>query len=80
MIDKIIVHAPAKINLFLRVLKKRADGYHNIKSGVTFINLFDEIDVKESDLTSINYSGIFKPESGLYENCIIKKTLIFLSI
>ena len=30
MQDKIIIKAPAKINLFLHVLNKREDGYHNI--------------------------------------------------
>ena len=47
MLDKIVIKAPAKINLFLHVLNKRDDGYHNIKSGITFINLFDEISIKK---------------------------------
>ena len=34
MQDKIIIKAPAKINLFLYVLNKREDGYHNIKSEI----------------------------------------------
>jgi 4-diphosphocytidyl-2-C-methyl-D-erythritol kinase len=35
--------APAKINLFLRVLRKRADGYHDIFSLMQKISLFDEL-------------------------------------
>ena len=42
MLDKITLNAPAKINLFLRVLNKRDDGYHNIRTGITFINLYDD--------------------------------------
>jgi len=80
MLDKIIIKAPAKINLFLRVLNKRDDGYHNIKSGITFINLFDEVCVEKNDSTIIQYSGIFKPDQDLFNNCIIKKTLKFLNL
>jgi 4-diphosphocytidyl-2-C-methyl-D-erythritol kinase len=35
--------APAKINLFLRVLRKRADGYHDIVSLIQKITLYDEL-------------------------------------
>jgi len=35
--------APAKINLFLRVLRKRPDGYHDIFSLMQKITLYDEL-------------------------------------
>jgi 4-diphosphocytidyl-2-C-methyl-D-erythritol kinase len=35
--------APAKINLFLHVLRKRPDGYHDIASLMRKITLFDEL-------------------------------------
>ncbi len=28
--------APAKINLFLKIINKRDDGYHNLRSGSNF--------------------------------------------
>ena len=56
MLDKIVIKAPAKINLFLHVLNKRDDGYHNIKSGITFINLFDEISIKKNNSMIIQLS------------------------
>ena len=74
------IKAPAKINLFLRVLGKRSDGYHNIRSGIVLINLFDEMSIKESNRTFIKYYGDFKPVSGVYSDCIIKKTLEFLNL
>ena len=41
------VYAPAKLNLYLDVLEKRPDGYHNIKTLFEKIDLKDEIHVKE---------------------------------
>lgn len=35
--------APAKINLYLDVLDKRPDGYHNIKTVMQTISIYDEI-------------------------------------
>ena len=80
MQDKIIIKAPAKINLFLHVLNKREDGYHNIKSGITFINLFDEVCIKKNNSMIIQYSGAFKPSQDFFKDCIIKKTLKFLNL
>lgn len=41
--------APAKLNLFLDVLSKRTDGYHNILSVMQSITLYDEIKVRRFD-------------------------------
>ncbi|MBI5787586.1 MAG: 4-(cytidine 5'-diphospho)-2-C-methyl-D-erythritol kinase [Candidatus Schekmanbacteria bacterium] len=40
----ITAYAPAKINLFLRVLDKRPDEYHNIQSIFHSISLYDELE------------------------------------
>ncbi len=49
--------APAKINLFLRVLRKRTDGYHDIFSLMQKITLYDEL--------------IFSPRpKGIVLNCL----------
>ena len=40
------VKSPAKINLGLRVLSKRKDGYHNIETIFYPVNLFDYVTVK----------------------------------
>ena len=39
--------APAKINLFLKILNKRADGYHCLQSAFQLIDLYDEIYFKK---------------------------------
>lgn len=53
------VAAPAKINLTLEVLDKREDGFHNIKSVMQAISLYDYLtfNVEKSDNTSITLSG-----------------------
>lgn len=59
MYKKIRVKAPAKINLTLEILNKREDGYHNIKSIMQAISLYDYLtfSVKKSDITKINLNG-----------------------
>ncbi|MDP2912096.1 MAG: 4-(cytidine 5'-diphospho)-2-C-methyl-D-erythritol kinase [Candidatus Omnitrophota bacterium] len=44
---EIRVFAPAKLNLYLDVLNKRSDGYHNIETIFEKIDLKDEIIIKE---------------------------------
>ena len=38
--------APAKINLFLDILSRRADGYHNIHTAFCSVTLFDELRIR----------------------------------
>jgi 4-diphosphocytidyl-2-C-methyl-D-erythritol kinase len=45
--------APAKVNLFLAILGKRADGYHEIVSVVDIISLYDVLHVEEVDRDEI---------------------------
>ncbi len=39
----VIVDCPAKINLFLEVLGKRADGYHEVATVMQTIELYDRL-------------------------------------
>lgn len=41
--------AYGKINLFLDVIGKRADGYHNLKMIMQTIDLWDEVDIDKTD-------------------------------
>ena len=45
--------APAKLNLFLHVLSKRTDGYHNIQTAFQLISLYDHIFIKTNTSGSI---------------------------
>lgn len=80
IVDSVKIFTPAKINLFLKVLGRRQDGYHILRSGITFVNIFDQIDIKINDKMLIQYAGPFKPSGGNYEDCIISKTLKFLNL
>ena len=46
---KISVLAPAKINLYLDVLCRRADGYHDIESVMQTVSLFDRLTVTRNE-------------------------------
>ena len=65
--------APAKLNLFLKIINKRDDGYHNLRSGVTFINLYDEITAKKNSYFKVKNIGKFAPQNNTFKDCIIEK-------
>ncbi len=49
-LTEIKIQCPAKVNLFLRILEKRPDNYHNIYSVFQSISLYDELTVSTSGL------------------------------
>ncbi|MBY0231908.1 MAG: 4-(cytidine 5'-diphospho)-2-C-methyl-D-erythritol kinase [Gemmataceae bacterium] len=46
--DRVRVLAPAKVNLFLEVLGKRADGYHELSTLMVAVGLFDTLELRET--------------------------------
>lgn len=44
-----IWQSPAKINLFLHITSKRADGYHNLQSIFQLLDFYDEIQINVRD-------------------------------
>jgi 4-diphosphocytidyl-2-C-methyl-D-erythritol kinase len=44
--DTVRVRTPAKVNLFLEVLGRRPDGYHEVATLLLAIDLFDELDLR----------------------------------
>ena len=47
------VRAPAKLNVGLEILERRADGYHEIQTLFVPLRLFDEIEVEAADSAAI---------------------------
>jgi len=70
--------SPAKINLTLEVIRKRQDGYHDIRSIVQPINLFDEvrIEVEKGDGMTLESTGIEIPRGK--ENLAWRAAEVFL--
>ena len=52
---KYLYKSPAKVNLFLNILRKRVDGYHDIQSIFQLINLNDELVFKTRNDGIINF-------------------------
>ena len=63
---------PAKINLFLKVVGKRADGFHELESLFAFTDLFDELSVELSDNFSLEISGEFARFVDQRNNLFVK--------
>ena len=80
MLDRIVEKSPAKINLFLKIINKRKDGYHNIRTGVTLLNLYDEITAEKNSEFKIKYIGEFAPLENNFDDCIINKLFKFIDI
>jgi len=61
---KLLIKAPAKINLSLDVLHKRLDGYHEVEMVMTTIDLADRIEMSllDKDTIKINSQNRFVPD------------------
>jgi 4-diphosphocytidyl-2-C-methyl-D-erythritol kinase len=49
----LIVHAPAKLNLFLNVLGRRPDGYHDLDTLMVSVGIFDTLTFSRTDSPEI---------------------------
>jgi 4-diphosphocytidyl-2-C-methyl-D-erythritol kinase len=57
--------APAKLNVFLRVLDAREDGYHGLESLVLPLSLADEVTVTEAEKLDVIVDAEFELSEGL---------------
>ena len=65
------VSAPAKVNLFLEVLRRRPDGYHDLESVFQAVSLCDEITVTLSKGHDVRLT-CNRPELQTPENLVVK--------
>lgn len=77
MYKSIKLNSNAKINLFLDVINKREDGYHNIKSVMQEIDLHDEIIITECKsgiiLSCDNYNVPLDEKNTCYKAALLIK-------
>lgn len=79
--ENIKIKCPAKINLTLEVLNKREDGYHNIKSIMQMINLYDylTISIGHAEENKILLSGNNNEIPYNEKNLVYKAAELFLN-
>ena len=68
MKSTLVLTAPAKLNLFLHIIGRRADGYHELQSVMQFVELSDELSfqcVDSSDICLRSDDSEVKPEDNL---------------
>lgn len=73
--DRIKLFSPAKINIGLRVLRKRVDGYHDIETIFHEVKLFDEIEMEIYDEIEFESDSDEIPRG--FENLCLKAVRIF---
>jgi 4-diphosphocytidyl-2-C-methyl-D-erythritol kinase len=64
--------ASAKINLFLHVTGRRADGYHWLDSLVVFAAIGDRIETQRADQVTLSLSGPFAAALDETDNLVLK--------
>jgi len=67
------VLAPAKLNLFLEVLAKRPDGYHEIETLMTPVSLFDTLTLADAAAGSIELTTETIVDANAAPNCAAAK-------
>lgn len=66
-----ILQAPAKINWFLHVLNKRKDGYHDIRSLVQCVGLYDTLRFESSDTIEVLTEADIPQEENLVQRAAV---------
>jgi 4-diphosphocytidyl-2-C-methyl-D-erythritol kinase len=70
--------APAKVNLTLRVLGRRADGYHDIESLVAFAGVGDALSFTPGGAMTLSVRGPTAPAAGdVADNLVLKAARAF---
>lgn len=71
-----IVKAPAKINLYLEILNKRQDGYHNIESVMHTVSLFDILEFEPMEENKIELICLGNADLSNDKNNLVYKAVM----
>ena len=76
MVSDLVESAPAKVNLTLRVLGQRADGYHDIESLVVFADFGDRLSLTPGADLTLSVAGPGAAQTGAEtDNLVVKAAL-----
>jgi 4-diphosphocytidyl-2-C-methyl-D-erythritol kinase len=71
-LDDVVVWAPAKVNLYLEVLGKRADGYHTIETLMVTAGLFDTLILRDAPAGTVTLTCSDPALSTGEDNLVIR--------
>ena len=74
----LVEKAPAKINLTLRVIGRRDDGYHELESLVAFADLADTLSLEPGPATALDIAGPFAAACGPEGDNLVLKAVAVL--
>jgi len=69
----LVDHAPAKVNLTLRVLARRADGYHELESLVVFADFGDRLSFSRGGDLALTVRGPRAAAAGAGDDNLVRK-------
>ena len=74
--DAVVAWAPAKVNLYLEILRKRLDGYHDIATLMVAVTLYDTLEFRDDHSGGIrlecNEAGLSTgPENLVYRAALL---------
>jgi len=75
MTNEIKMLSPAKLNLYLEVINKESDGFHNLKSLMCFCDFGDIIKIRKARNFSFSINGPFSGNLEKNNNIIISSIL-----
>ena len=70
--------APAKVNLFLHILSKRSDDFHELESLISFTEFGDKVTVWESENLEFVFEGPMAHELPPLDQNIVYKAVMLL--
>ena len=72
--NELVIGAPAKVNLDLHVLGRRADGFHNIDSLFQAVSLFDRLKIsRDQNVTGVELRVTNRPDLPTDDSNLISK-------
>jgi len=51
----LVIHTPAKLNLFLEILGTRSDGFHELETVMTSVDIYDTLSFQKTDSSQIEF-------------------------